>query len=70
MISFPVNASLTTDDREGCQNGVHVVAPDAIEVEVGGNSLRWRGASCNTPRACYTQSDIYSLKRSKYNDRS
>ena len=50
MISFPVNASLTTDDGEGFQNGVHVVAPDAIELEVGGNSLRWRGASFNPPK--------------------
>ena len=26
---------LASDDREGLQNVVHVVAPDAVEVEVG-----------------------------------
>jgi hypothetical protein len=37
------------DDGEDLQHGVHVVAPDAVEVTGSRISLRWKGASCNTP---------------------
>ena len=38
------------DNGEGLQSVVHVVAPDAVEVEVGGSSLRWKGVAFNTQK--------------------
>ena len=39
---------LALDDGEGLQNVVCVVASDAVKVEVGGSSLRWKGVAFNT----------------------
>ena len=39
---------LAFDDGEGLQNVVHVFAPNAVAVEVGGSSLRWKGVAFNT----------------------
>jgi len=38
---------LASDDGEGLQNVVRVVASDAVQVEVGGSSLRWKGVAFN-----------------------
>ena len=36
------------DDGEGLQKVVRVVTPDAVKVEVGDSSLRWKGVAFNT----------------------
>jgi hypothetical protein len=38
---------LALDDGEGLQHVVHIVASDAVAVEVGGSSLRWEAVTFN-----------------------
>src|SRR5712691_4075352 len=40
---------LAFDDGEGLQYVVHIGTPEAVEVTGSRMSLRWKGASCNTP---------------------
>src|SRR5512145_2668038 len=39
---------LALDDGEGLQHVAHIVASDAVAVEVGGSSLRWEAVTFNT----------------------